>query len=273
MLCGTLLYCYILFQKPYSVYTVEEFALDDLFVRWVQHPNDEEVAAYWQGWLSNNPHCVETVEAARELIHTASLPTTPSLSTGDVSSVWGRIRESLRTMEDVRPLQPDVRAVVGWWYFLRTVAATFGLILLVGWAVWMQYGPGQSIQTIRTSVGETRIIRLPDNSAVTLHANSSLRYARRWSDESPRAVWLQGEADFSVVHRTDTSSARLFRVHTSDLTVEAVGTAFRVRQRPECTHVALTSGKINLLLNQQIPIRLQPGDSVEVSAGSVQSLP
>lgn len=273
MLCGTLLYCYILFQKPYSAYTVEELALDDLFVRWVQHPSDEEVAVYWQGWLVNNPHRADTVEAARALIRTASGHASPALSGNEVSSVWGRIRESLQTMEDVLPLQPDVRAVVGWWYFLRTVAATLGLILLVGWAVWMQYGPEQSVQTIRTNTGQTRMIRLPDNSTVKLYANSSVRYARRWSDETPRAVWLQGEADFSVVHRTDTSSARLFRVHTSDLTVEAVGTAFRVQQRPECTHVALTSGEINLLLNQQKPIRLQPGDSVEVSAGFVQTLP
>lgn len=260
-------------RKPYSAYTVEELALDDLFVRWVQHPDDEEVAAHWQIWLINNPDCSDTVETARELIRTASLPVGPSLTRDEVSSVWGRIRVALQTMEDVRPLQPDVRAVVGWWYFLRTVAATSGLVLLAGWATWMQYGPDQSIRTIRTKAGQTRTIRLPDNSTVTLRANSSVRYARRWSDESPRAVWLRGEADFSVVHRTDTSSARLFRVHTPGLTVEAVGTAFRVRQRAECTHVALLSGEINLLPNRQKPIRLRPGDSVEVVAGSIQNLP
>jgi len=265
-------------QKPYYTYTAEEFTLDDLFVRWVQHPNDEEVAAYWEAWLSNNPHCADTVETARELIRTASLPVSRSLSGDEVSSVWGRIRESLRTMEDVRPLQPDVRTVVGWWYFLRTVAATLGLILLVGWAVWMQYGPEQSIRTIRTIAGQTRTILLPDNSTVTLYANSSVRFARRWSEESPRAVWLQGEADFSVVHRADTSSARVFRVHMPELTVEAVGTTFQVRQHSECTHVALTSGAINLVLNQQKPskqkpIRLQSGESVEVSAGLIQSSP
>ena len=259
--------------KPYSAYTAEELALDDLFVQWVQHPDDEEVAAYWQNWAINNPNHTDAAETARELIRTASRPAGLPLSHEDVSSVWGRIRVSLQTMEDVRPLQPDVRAVVGWWYFLRTAAAVFGLIMLMSWAVWMQYGPGQSVRTIRTNIGQTRSIRLPDNSTVKLYASSSVRYARRWSDESPRAVWLQGEADFSVVHRADTSSARLFRVHTSDLTVEAVGTTFRVQQRPECTHVALTSGKINLLLNQQKPIRLQPGDSVEITAGSVQALP
>lgn len=260
-------------RKLYSTYTAEEFALDDLFVRWVQHPDDEEVVAYWQIWLSKNPHCVDTVETARELVRVGSQPQLPSLMNEEVSSVWERIRESLQTMEDVRPLQPDVRAVVGWWYFIRTIAAMMGVVLLIGWALWMQYGPEQYIRTVSTSAGQTRTIQLPDNSTVTLYANSAVRFARRWSDETPRAVWLHGEADFSVAHRADTSSARLFRVHTPDLTVEAIGTTFRVRQRAECTHVALRSGQVNLLLKQQKPIRLQPGDSVEVAAGAIQSLP
>jgi transmembrane sensor len=260
-------------QKPYAAYTAEELALDDLFLRWVQHPDDEEVVAYWQSWLINNPDRIDTVETAREIIRIASLPTSLPLSIDEASTLWGRIRESLQTMEDVRPLQPDVRTMVGWWYFSRTLAATLGLVLLVGWALWMQYGPDQSVRTIKTEVGQTKTIYLPDNSTVKLYSNSSLRYARRWSDESPRAVWLQGEADFSVIHRTDTSSARLFRVHTSEITVEALGTMFRVRQHSECTHVALTSGVINLLVNQQKAIRLKPGESVEVTAGSVQTLP
>ncbi|WP_338874962.1 FecR family protein [Spirosoma sp. SC4-14] len=265
-------------HKPYSAYTVEEFALDDLFVRWVQHPNDEEVTAYWQNWLFHNPECTDTIEIARELVLTASMSNSPSLTTDEVSSVWGRIRESLQTMEDLRPLQPDVRAVIGWWYFLRTVAAMLGVVLLIGWALWIQYGPDQSIKTIKTTAGQPRTINLPDGSIVRLHANSQLRYDRRGftgqlSDETPRAVWLEGEADFAVLHRNDTTSARLFRVHTPDLTVEAVGTTFQVQQRPECTRVALTSGKVNLLLNKQKPIRLKPGDAVEVAAGSIQAIP
>lgn len=260
-------------RKLYAAYTAEEFALDDLFVRWVQHPDDEEVASYWQNWMAVNPHRFDTVDTARELVRACSRPALPSLRSDEVSSVWGRMRESLQTLEDVRPLQPDVRAVVGWWYFIRTIAATLSVVFLVGWALWMQYGPDQSIRTISTGDGQVRLIQLPDNSTIKLYANSSVRYARHWSGEAPRAVWLRGEADFSVAHRNDTSSARLFRVHTSDLTVEAVGTAFRVRQRAECTRVALVSGEVNLLVKQQTPIRLQPGDSVEVAAGSVLPLP
>lgn len=260
-------------NKPYSAYSVEELALDDLFVRWVQHPNDDEVEAYWQNWLLQHPDRVETVETARELIQEGGQPTLPALSTDEISSVWGRIRESLQTLEDLRPLQPDVRAVIGWWYFIRTVAATMGVMLLIGWALWMQYGPDQTVWTISTPANQTRQIRLPDNSTMTLYPNSTVRYTRRWTDESPRAVWLKGEADFSVTHRNDTSSARLFRVHVADFTIEAVGTAFRVRRHPNGTGVALTSGQVNLLFKQKKPIRLQPGDSIEVATSLTKSLP
>ncbi len=260
-------------QKSYSAYSAEEFALDDLFVRWVKHPNDEEVASYWQIWLRNHPYQTATVDLARELIRTGSRPVIPPLSYDEMSTVWGRIRESLQTMEDVRPLQPDVRAVVGWWYFIRTVLAILGVVLLIGWALWMQYGPNQSVWSISTQADQTRQIRLPDNSSMTLYPNSSVRYARRWTDETPRAVWLNGEADFEITHRNDTSSARLFRVHTAGITIEAVGTMFRVRQRPKGTCVALSSGQISLLLKHQNPIRLEPGDSIEVATGSAKSLP
>ena len=264
---------YIVSNKPYSAYSAEELALDDLFVRWVQYPDDEEVAAYWQNWLTKHPYQEDTVDSARELIRTGSRSTSLALSTDEVSTVWGRIRESLQTMEDVRPLQPDVRAVVGWWYFIRTVAATLGLVLLISWALWMQYGPNQSVWSISTRADQTRQIRLPDNSSMTLHPNSTVRYPRRWTDETPRAVWLQGEADFSITHRNDTSSARLFRVHTADFTIEAVGTNFQVRQRHKGTYIALTSGQVNLVLNHQNPIQLKPGDSFEVAGGSTKSLP
>ncbi|GAB3763650.1 FecR family protein [Spirosoma pomorum] len=260
-------------RKPYTAYTAEEFALDDLFVRWVQHPNDEEVAAFWQVWLTNNLDCVDTVETAQTLVLEASQSRVGDLEFDETSSLWGRIRVSLETMEDVRPLQPDVRTVVGWWYLFRTVAAVVGIIGFISWAVWMQYVNGDSLRMVSTGPAQTRQLELPDQSKVILYANSSLKYAPNWYGDSPRAVWLEGTADFSVVHRNDTSSARLFRVHTNGLTIEALGTSFQVRQRPQGVRVGLRSGRVNLLLDQQQTKQLMPGDSVDVVNGSIQALP
>ncbi|QKZ12419.1 FecR family protein [Spirosoma sp. KUDC1026] len=262
-------------RKPYTVYTAEEFALDDLFVRWVQHPDDEEVAAFWHSWLTNNPGSTDTIDTARTIILEAGRLrlTDDELEPDEISSVWGRIRVSLETMEDVRPLQPDVRTVVGWWYLFRTVAAVVGIIGFISWAVWMQYVNGDSLRMVSTGPAQTRQLELPDQSKVTLYANSLLKYAPNWYGDSPRAVWLEGTADFSVVHRSDTSSSRLFRVHTNGLTIEALGTSFQVQQRPQGVRVGLRSGRVNLLLDQQQTRQLMPGDSVDVVNGSIQALP
>lgn len=228
---------------------------------------------FWEQWLNNHPERTVTVRAAQQIVRMGSLPRLPALTTDEMSTVWGRIRESLQTMEDVRPLQPDVRTVVGWWYFLRMTTAAIGVVLLIGWAFWMQFGPGQPMQRVSTATGQTRTVHLPDQSTVTLYANSTIQYPRHWTDTMPRAVWLEGEADFQVAHRPDTSSAQLFRVHTPDLTIEAVGTQFRVRQQPEGTRVSLQTGQVNLLLSQRKSVKLWPGDSVQVAGGTIQSLP
>ncbi|QJD78945.1 FecR family protein [Spirosoma rhododendri] len=265
-------------QKPYSAYTAEEFALDDLFVRWVKHPHDEEVAMHWQLWLNHNPARRHTVESARQLILHSALAGSDGLANDEISSLWGRIRESLQGMEDVRPLQPKDRTMVGWWYFGRTVAATLGVVLLIGWALWIQYGPHQSQVVIRTGNEPERAVQLPDGSQVQLHANSQLRYDRQgftdsWSDETPRAVWLDGEADFTVAHRPAPTTDQRFRVHTSNLTVEATGTVFHIRHCAKGTKVALTSGAVNLLVNRRKPIQLRPGQTIEVAAGLARPLP
>lgn len=264
-------------QKPYSAYTAEELALDDLFVRWVKHPNDDEVATHWQLWLNHNPARRPTVETARRLILHSARTESAGLSTEEISSLWGRIRVSLQEMEDVRPLQPDDRTMVGWWYFGRTVAAALGVVMLCGWALWMQYGPHQSQEVISMANEPSRMVQLPDGSQVRLYANSQLRYDRQgftdsWSDETPRAVWLDGEADFTVAHRPATAD-RQFRVHTGNLTVEATGTVFHIRHCPKGTQVALMSGAVNLLVNRHKPIALRPGQTIEVTAGLTHSLP
>lgn len=258
-------------MKPYAHYSVEELALDDLFVQWVRQPDDEEVDAFWQGFLLQHPHSSDTVYEARALVQTASVSLPARLSGDDVSSVWGRIRESLQDMEDVRPLQPEVRSVVAWWYLIRGVAASVGIVLLIGWAVWMQYE--ETMCTVHTDSQAGRQVVLPDGSRVYLYRDSQLRFARQWCDETPRSVWLEGKADFAVAHKKRPTAINTFRVHTADLTIEAHGTTFKVAQGQTGTHIALTSGQVDLLLMTHLaPVSLCPGDSVAVSGGIVKNL-
>ncbi|WP_128546120.1 FecR family protein [Larkinella soli] len=252
-------------MKHFSAYTAEELAADELFTRWVQHPDDAEVSAFWEGWLTHHPYKTEEVEEARELVMTASRPATRGLEGDEVVSLWGRIRSSIQEMPELQPLQPDVQSWVTNWYIFRWVSAAAGIVLFIGWVLWMQ--SSQAMETVHTPFGVARNVKLPDGTLVTLNGNSRLRFARVWSEEVPRAVWLEGEAYFTVAHRDGSGEDSKFRVHTSNLTVEVQGTRFNVSQRKEGTRVVLSAGKIKLMFNDRPQIiEMKPGEAVEIPA-------
>ena len=112
---------------------------------------------------------------------------------------------------------------------------------------------------------QIRSVILPDGSGVLLGANSSVRYARFGFTGGIRQVWLDGEAEFQVVHRPD---SQRFTVETPDHTiVEVFGTVFVVNSRRNSTRVVLETGRIKLSTPRTTrPLVLAPGDMVTVSA-------
>lgn len=254
-------------MKPYATYSAEELALDDLFVRWVQHPADQEVDSFWSTWLDRHPHRTRTVETARKLVSGLSiLQLDDQLASDEVSTLWRRIRVSLQELDDVKTLQPNVQNVVAWWYFLRTVSALMGIILFVGWALWIQWNP--PLLTIRTHTAENQTVRLPDGSQVRLHPNSQLRYANRWTEENPKAVWLQGEADFEVARCSFKTTDQQFRVHLTALTLSSCSTKFRVTECDSNTRVTLMTGELSAYLpTKKEPFALQSGETIVVNDG------
>ncbi|MEQ9443206.1 MAG: FecR domain-containing protein [Cyclobacteriaceae bacterium] len=147
------------------------------------------------------------------------------------------------------------------WY--RAAAITG--ILLVGMAVWWLFKQEQRVEYI-TGNGETRIITLPDRSSVVLNANSRLSYDEDWSSNTPREVWLDGEAFFSVIH---TQNHQHFRVNvTNELKVDVLGTEFNVKDRREKAQVVLNTGQVKLDIrdtDQPHTVIMQPGELVEFS--------
>ncbi|ARK10699.1 FecR family protein [Fibrivirga algicola] len=268
-------------MKPYAQYTANELAADDLFIRWVQHPEDDEVAAYWQGLELQQPQLRVRFRDARQLVQDMTQALTlNSLKQDEMATVWARIRGSLQDMEDVRPLRPEVRSFIGWWYFARSIAATVGIILLVGWTVYKQYS--QESSRIITTTTQSRRIVLPDGSVVTLLPHSRLRYtprgfARESASEGAsiveltRAVWLEGAADFEVAHTRASGVSNSFRVHTDNLTAEATGTRFHVSHEQGETRVLLHDGELDLLVGHRQVRHLSPGESVLVAGGDLHA--
>lgn len=175
--------------------------------------------------------------------------------------------------------QPDVPRMVlptdqpGTW-FSRSglMAASVALLLLAGgWFLRDRL----LYQTIRTGFGETKKLTLPDGSAVTLNANSALRFPRFgfgewtiWADavhQNPRMVELAGEADFSVRHLPN--HQRFVVTTPKGLTIMVLGTQFTVFSRERATRVALRSGRVQLTTQQRTapPFIMKPGDLVTLN--------
>jgi transmembrane sensor len=115
--------------------------------------------------------------------------------------------------------------------------------------------------------GETKTIRLPDHSVVTLNSNSSLRVSNDWDEKKTREVVLKGEAFFSIVH---TVSNQKFIVKASDgVIIEVLGTEFNVNTRRQKTVVVLNKGKIRMSIREgrkPVQFTMKPGELVEVKS-------
>lgn len=87
-------------MKPYSEYSAEELAMENLFIRWVRFPNDPPIRSFWENWMLKYPNKKDTVDKARELVLFTSNIKPETLSNQDVNSLWGRIINSLESIKE-----------------------------------------------------------------------------------------------------------------------------------------------------------------------------
>ena len=239
--------------------SVEELAANEQFQQWVLHPTPES-KAYWSEWAEEHPEYKAKLSQARQLLLNLHLEgnTAPDYLQQEV---WGKIKPTLRK---------DNRAVLGNWRVSRAVRVAASLAIIVGVSIiFLIYSSATT--TYRTAYGETQEITLPDGSSVTLNANSSIQFAPDWERAEVREVWLAGEAFFDVrqILLSEDSNVRMpFIVHSQNMDVEVLGTAFNVKDRQEYSEVVLNSGKVNVtprLEKQTAPIAMDPGDRLAYS--------
>lgn len=232
---------YVVMNKDYRNYRMEDFLADEYFIRWVKFP-DAAADAFWQQLSADMPDKAPLMREARDVVYALS---TPVLKKNDTAheKVWQAVLENIQ-QQPVHRMQRYRRPLLA--------AATVLLLLALG-AVWYF----TSTVTIRTGYGETRAITLPDHSSLILNAHSVASYARSWQVTGKREVSLEGEAFFDVKHTGDT-----FRVQAGPARVTVLGTAFDVRHRGEITAVVLQRGRVRIDVNngQGQPAFLLPGE-------------
>lgn len=102
-----------------------------------------------------------------------------------------------------------------------SAAATVALLCIIGWFAY-EYVQPISMQTIST-LAETKTVRLPDGTKVTLNHFSTLTYPERFK-QTNRMVDLNGEAYFEV----SKDKKHPFIVQTKAVDVQVLGTHFNV---------------------------------------------
>jgi ferric-dicitrate binding protein FerR (iron transport regulator) len=145
-------------------------------------------------------------------------------------------------------------------------AAAACVLLLAGLgAAWLwlfnpqnRQVPGTKVFAITNATNHIRRIVLTDSSVVWLNARSSLSWKEDFNQQQ-RAVVLTGEGYFEV----HADAKRPFKIHTRDMNVQVLGTAFNVEAyaKEKATRVSLASGsvKVQATKDSSIGALLQPG--------------
>jgi ferric-dicitrate binding protein FerR (iron transport regulator) len=117
--------------------------------------------------------------------------------------------------------------------------------------------------TISTRYGSKSKLELPDGTEVWLNADSKLTYGKEFGTQS-REVSLSGEAFFEVQKDAD----RPFIIHTGNMDIRVLGTAFNVRsyQNEKTSEATLVRGAIEVVLRDSPDRRivLKPKDRIVV---------
>lgn len=243
----------------YKNFSAHDFLTDARFRKWVLSP-DTESGKFWQTFRTLYPQKERELDKARQILlqlHEERKDASQRIIDED----WERLKGSL-SYESRRPTSRHIR----WRPWL--VAASISLLFALGYLLWAGL-PLSSNQIYTTAYGETKRLVLPDSSVVILNANSTLEYAEDWDMTATREVWLKGEAYFEVEEKEtvtgEGTSLIKFLVHTPELQVQVVGTAFSVNTRQEKTQVTLNSGKVIVRDKQDETVAMEPGEQVELS--------
>lgn len=219
-----------------------------------------EQAAYWliridadnlsasekerfQSWLTEKPEHQEAFDEAAALWAKMDTVQEASAAQGNAGSI-----------RDIACQQPPARKTQ--YRPVALAALIAGIITLT--AVHLDL-PILLLADHTTSVGETRIIRLPDGSTAHLNTGSAIQVS--FSNDARNIALLKGEASFKV------QPERLspFRVTANGGIITALGTAFTVRLKDDRAIVTVSEHSVSVALEgvkAPRPIILKEKESV-----------
>lgn len=167
---------------------------------------------------------------------------------------WNKMYSSvINTEKETDTIINRATATIRWPYFV--IAAVFLFLLTMPVYLLTRHSPSPKITrpdplTIKVTYKkkvEYQTIHLPDGSTVILNKDSKLNYPSAFGNKH-RDVYLTGEGFFDIKHMP----SRPFLVHTGNITIKVLGTAFNIRSYVNNVEVTVTRGKVQVLKEDNV---------------------
>lgn len=239
-------------MKPESL---EELLATKSFVLWVKGEDSIGEGEYWDNWLQGDPNRQELVKEAKGLI--AALKA--ELNTPNPHTELEKLKNNIEGFEKNSSHIHYMNDKPAYRRYSRSIAA--GIIFMVtclgSLFVYQNHVTPEPVKKdiakvepapvkeYHTKYGEKITYRLSGGSSIVLNANSSLKFSSTIEKGLNTEVWLEGEAYFNIA-RLKGDQQRTFTVHTSDGSVEVLGTKFVVKTFDSGTQTVLEEGKIKI---------------------------
>jgi ferric-dicitrate binding protein FerR (iron transport regulator) len=144
--------------------------------------------------------------------------------------------------------------------YLKYIAA-IAAVFLIAFTLFKTMGSSTGLESFETLTTKTENISLPDQSLVSLNANSQMSFdSEDWSNN--RELELEGEAYFKV------EKGSKFSVNTTYGNVEVLGTVFNVKSREYVFEVVCYEGSVGVNLGDSTHI-LKPNDRLIIDDSKV----
>ena len=223
--------------------------INEIFIqRWISNELTEDELNYFKTTTEYKEY--------QEILHTSKTFKVPSYdSNKGLDKLKGKLNQTIKP-------EAKVISIKKW---LPFVAAAASVVILVG--IYNKGGNSTTsskpqienqIAMVSTSNNETKEVKLPDNSIVTLKGNSEVEYNKKtWSKN--RNVKLKGNAFFKVEKGID------FVVETNTGSVSVLGTSFDVLTIDNKLFVACRTGKVKVENNFHTKI-ITPNQTVRIDS-------
>ena len=209
--------------------------------------------------IRDNPEWQALLNQARRAYHFKAVP----IQTPDVDRSFSRHVQRLSNHLSRQPAPPVKRKLLRFSLIAGGIAASLLLVFLITNFFGKQHGSNEPANVISTRYGSKSKVQLPDGTQVWLNADSKLTYSKDFGNQV-REVSLAGEAFFDVQKDVD----HPFVIHTHNLDIRVLGTAFNVRsyQNEKTSEATLIRGAIEVTLNNspERKILMKPSDRLVV---------